>query len=134
MDVAIDLALPPDSIETAFPTDDEGFFDFMHLREGRTGIGGTIFLSTKVPQHGPRVKWQPTSPGPNRPTCSFTLDDPPRLVANSLPERVVNAARADVMAWIAINRDALRAFWDYGAYWEKDQVDAFADALRPLPR
>lgn len=127
-------ALPPDSIETAFPTDDEDLFDSMNLHEKRTGLTGTIFLSTKVPQHGPRVKWMPTSPGPSRPTCSFTLDDPPRLVASSLSELVVLGVRVDLTAWIQANKTALLAFWNEGAYWDSDEVDAFKASLKPLPR
>lgn len=134
MDAAVDLSLPPDSIETAFPTDDVDLFDFMNLTTKRTGLEGTVFISTRVSQHGPRVKWSPTSPGPNRPTCSYTLDDPPRLVANSLPARVVNAAQPEVTRWIELNRTLLRAFWDEGAYWTEDEVDVFKASLKPLPR
>lgn len=131
---AILSELPPDTIETAFPTDDEDLFDFMYLTTDATGVDGVIFLSTRVGRHGPRVKWMPTSPGPGRPSCSYTLDDPARLVASSLPSRIINAVEPQIRAWISLNRDDLRGYWNEGAYWLEAQRDVFKASLKPVPR
>ena len=135
MDDAAAIAfLEPDSIEAAFPTDDDGLFDFMNFSKKTTGIDGVVFVSTRVGQHGPLVKWHPGPAGRDRASCSFSLETPPRLVASSLPAHVVARAAADVTAWVELNRAPLLAFWNDGANWLEDEVDAFKASLKSLPR
>ena len=68
---------------------DEDLVEMANLPEEDTGIPGTIFVSTRMGRHGPRVKYFDGRAGEAQPSCSVTIADPPRVVANSLPDHVV---------------------------------------------
>ena len=62
----------------------------------------------------------------------MTIADPPRVVANSLPEHVVGQRAPLVSAWVALNRDALLEFWNEGASWTRAEVSRSLDGLKCL--
>ena len=90
---------------------DEDLVEMANLTEDDTGIPGTIFVSTRMGRHGPRVKYFDARAGEAQPSCSMTIADPPQVVANSLPDHVVRQRAPLVSAWVAINRDALLEFF-----------------------
>src|SRR5262245_42861432 len=49
----------------------------------QTGISGTIFISTAMGGHGPRVKYL-LQPGRTQPSFSVSIADAPAVAANSL--------------------------------------------------
>ena len=83
-------------------------------------------------RHGPRVMYFDGRAGEAPPSCSVTIADPPQLVANSPPDRVVRQRAPLVCAWIALNRDALLEFWNEGASWTRAEVSRFLDGLKRL--
>lgn len=104
-------------------------FDMANLSEARTGVPGVIWISTRVGRHGPRVKYY-EKPGADQPSFSVSIAEPPTVVANSLPERVVKRMSPRVMDWVRLNREALLNFWNEGDTWMDEEVTAFKDALR----
>jgi len=65
--------------------------ELANLTTAQTGVPGTIFISTAMGGHGPRVKYF-LQPGRSQPSFSVAVADNPSVVANSLPLRVVRQA------------------------------------------
>lgn len=125
--------LPPDPAVQAeiFALGDDAVFDMTNLPFSRTGIRGVLFISTAMGSHGPRVKYFEKA-GKDQPSFSISIADPPRVVASSLPARVLDSMSPDVIAWVSLNREALLSFWNEGAYWDVDEVRAFVDSLKKI--
>jgi hypothetical protein len=81
---------------------DEDLVEMANLPEEDTGIPGTIFVSTRMGRHGPRVKYFDGRAGEAQPSYSVTIADPPRVVANSLPDQIVRERAPLVSAWVAL--------------------------------
>jgi hypothetical protein len=109
----------------------EELVETANLTTAQTGVPGTIFISTAMGSHGPRVKYF-VQPGRNQPSFSVLIADPPRVVANSLPGRVLRQRAPEVIRWVALNNDALIDFWNNGDTWTDPQVTAFKQALRRI--
>lgn len=112
--------------------EEDEVFDMANLSEARTGIPGVVWISTRVARHGPRVKYY-EKPGASQPSFSVAIDEPPKVVAGDLPERVIKRMSPEVIEWVRLNRDALLAFWNEGDTWMKEQVDDLIDGLVRLP-
>ena len=125
-------AAPPAAPGAYDPARDE-MVDIVNLPQHRTGVAGTIFISTRMAAHGPRIKWWPGRPERDGPCLVVTLEDPPRAVNLGLPLRTARAGEAAAVAWATQNREALLRFWEDGALWMEDEVKAFLDGLRKLP-
>jgi len=127
--------LPPDlSIEEEFASrgEDEPS-DMTNLNQRQTGIAGFVFISTSVNvPHGPRVKYFEKT-GKGQKSFSVTIAKVPRVVANSLPERVLHRMEPQVVEWVRLNCEPLLQFWNEGAYWDDDEVTAFKAGLKHLP-
>ena len=122
--------LPPDvPLADELAVDD--VIDMANLTTAQTGVAGTIFISTVMGSHGPRVKYF-VQPGRNQASFSVLIADPPRLVANSLADRVPRQRSQEVIRWVALNRDALLDFWHHGDTWPQPQVNAFMQALKRI--
>jgi len=113
-------------------TDDE-MFEMVNLATRRTGLAGTIHISTRRASHGPRIKWFPGRPTADAPCLIVTLDTPPRAINHGLPDRVAREGEAVAMVWAERNREALLRFWTDGLSWDSDEVQAFIDGLAKLP-
>jgi hypothetical protein len=103
---------------------DEEVVEIANLTAEQTGVAGTIFISTAMGAHGPRVKYF-LRPGRAQPSFSVSIADPPAIVANSLPLRVLRQMSPQVIEWVALNRDALLEFWNHGDTWMQPEVNAF---------
>jgi hypothetical protein len=127
----IERVLPPDSTigEDLATLDDEDTFEMTNLPSSRTGISGVLFLSTAMASHGPRVKYF-VKTGKGQASFSVSIAEPPCVVANSLPERVVNDMAPLVIDWVRLNHESLMYFWNEGPYWTIDELNAFIDQLR----
>ncbi len=64
----------------------EDLVEMANLTSAQTGVPGTIFISTAMGAHGPRVKYF-VRPGRTQPSFSVSIADAPTVVANSLPAR-----------------------------------------------
>jgi len=107
----------------------EEVVDMANLTSAQTGVPGTIFISTAMGSHGPRVKYF-LQPGRMQPSFSVSIADPPALVANSLPPRTVHQMAPQVIEWVQRNRDDLLDFWNNGDSWTQPQVNDFIQRLR----
>jgi hypothetical protein len=108
----------------------EDMVEMANLTTGQTGVPGTIFISTAMGAHGPRVKYF-VQPGRSQPSFSVSIAVPPVVVANSLPARTVRQISPQVIAWVSLNRDALLDFWNNGDTWTQPEVNDFIQRLRP---
>lgn len=110
---------------------DDGVFDRANLGSGRTGIEGVVFISTAMGAHGPRVTYFQKG-GKDQPSFSISISQSPRVLASSLPDRVVAQMSPEVIRWVALNRAALLSFWNDGDAWMAEQVEEFISDLRAI--
>src|SRR6266403_3062919 len=73
--------------------------EMANLTAAQTGVPGTIFISTAMGGHGPRVKYF-LQPGRTQPSFSVAMAGTPIVVANSLPVRVVRQRSPQVNDFI----------------------------------
>jgi hypothetical protein len=107
----------------------EDVVEMANLTTAQTGVPGTIFISTAMGGHGPRVKYF-LQPGRSQPSFSVSISDAPTVVANSLPVRVVRQMSPQVINWVSRNKDALLYFWYYGDTWTQPEVNDFIQKLK----
>jgi hypothetical protein len=107
----------------------EDTVEMANLTSAQTGVPGTIFISTAMGAHGPRVKYF-VQPGRTQPSFSVSVTDTPTVVANSLPVRTVRQMSPQVIAWVSRNKDELLDFWSHGDAWTQPEVNEFIQKLR----
>lgn len=95
-----------------------------------TGVLATLFISTAMGQHGPRVKvyvkaWK------GQPSASISIGPNPRVLASSLDERDLARVAPKAIEWVALNHEALTTFWFEG---ESLMIADVADFTRSLKR
>src|SRR5690349_20165336 len=98
--------------------------EMANLTTAQTGVPGTIFISTAMVGHRPRVKYF-LQPGRSQPSFSVAITDLPGVIANRLPLRVVRQASPQVVDWVSRNKDALLDFWYHGDTWSQPEVNDF---------
>jgi hypothetical protein len=94
-----------------------------------TGVLATIFISTAMGRHGPRVKLY-LKPGRSQPSASISIGPQPRVLASSLEERDLNRIAPKALEWVALNHEALTRFWFEGETMLITDVSEFARGLR----
>lgn len=109
----------------------EELVEMANLTSAQTGIAGTIFISTAMGGHGPRVKYF-LQPGRTQPSFSVSIADAPAVVANSLPARTVRQMSPRVIEWVWRNKDALLEFWRRGDTWTQPEVNDFIQKLQRI--
>ena len=107
----------------------EEMVEIANLTSAQTGVPGTIFTSTAMGAHGPRVKYF-LQPGRTQPSFSVSVAEVPSVVANSLPARVVRQMAPRVIEWVSRNRYALLDFWHRGDTWTQPEVNDFIQQLQ----
>jgi hypothetical protein len=107
----------------------EELVEMANLTSAQTGITGTIFISTAMGAHGPRVKYF-VQPGRTQPSFSVSIGEIPVVVANSLPLRTVRQTSPRVVEWVSRNKDALLDFWHHGDTWTQPEVNDFIQKLQ----
>jgi hypothetical protein len=103
--------------------------EMANLTTAQTGVPGTIFISSAMGGHGPRMKYF-LQPGRSQPSFSVAVADIPTVVANSLPARVVRQLSPQVIDWVSRNKDALLDFWYHGDTWTQPEVNNFIQTLQ----
>ena len=106
----------------------EEVVEMANLTNAQTGVAGTIFISTAMGAHGPRVKYF-MQPGRTQPSFSVSISDTPAVVANSLPARTVRQMSPQVIAWVLRNKNSLLDFWHRGDTWTQPEVNDFIQRL-----
>jgi len=109
----------------------EEMVEMANLTSTQTGVTGTIFISTAMGGHGPRVKYF-QQPGRTQPSFSVSIADSPSVVANSLPVRTMRQMSPQVIEWVARNRDALLDFWNNGDSWTQPEVNESIQKLQRI--
>lgn len=118
--------LPPDDFA------EDLLIEMANLDEQDTGLPGTLFVSTALGAHGPRVKWHPGRAGRDLPCLIVSIAPDPQVRDDFLPRTVSRAASPRVLAWVRLNHAALLDFWENGASWNRREVSAFLDGLKRL--
>ena len=108
---------------------DEGVCEMANLPPDWTGVLATIFISTAMGQHGPRVKLF-LEPGRGQPSASVSIGPQPRILASSLDERDLDRIAPKALEWVALNHEALTRFWFEGETMLISDVSDFARSLR----
>ncbi len=124
-----DVAHVPADMMLADELAGEELVEMANLTSAQTGITGTIFISTAMGQHGPRVKYF-VRPGRTEPSFWVSIADAPAVVANSLPPRSVRQMAPQVIDWVLLNKDALLDFWRQGDTWSQPEVNEFIQKLQ----
>ena len=127
MEVKDILQIPADTLLADELAGDD-VVEMANLTTAQTGVAGTIFISTAMGGHGPRVKYF-LQPGRSQPSFSVTIADAPVVAANSLPLRVVRQMSSQVITWVSSNRDALLDFWYHWDTWTQPEVNDFIQNL-----
>lgn len=123
--------LPADPLLADEIPNDDGIIEMANLDKSQTGVDGLIWISTVMTGHAPRVKYF-VRPGRTQPSFSVTITDHPRVVANSLPPRVLNQMALLVIQWVTLNKDALLDFWHHGDTWTASQLIQFLQNFRKI--
>jgi len=110
----------------------DDLIEMVNLPTKYTGVSGTVFISTAMGSHGPRVKWFPGKPGRDLPCLVVTLETPPRALNEGLAAPVARDGERLVVPWVESNRDALLRFWREGTSWDVDEVRAFIVGLNRM--
>jgi hypothetical protein len=121
----------PVDISLADELSGEDLVEMANLTSAQTGVVGTIFISTVMGAHGPRVKYF-VRPGRTQPSFSVSIADPPVVVASSLPARTLCQFSPLVIDWVARNRNALLDFWNNGDSWTQPEVNDFIQRLQRI--
>jgi hypothetical protein len=108
---------------------EDDVIEMANLTTAQTGVPGTIFISTAMGGHGPRVKYF-LQPGRTQPSFSVAISVTPSVVANSLPVRMVRQRSPQVIEWVSRNCDSLLDFWYHGDSWTQPEVNDFIQKLR----
>ena len=122
--------LPADTLLADELADDD-VVEMANLTSAQTGITGTIFISTAMGAHRPRVEYF-VQPGRTQPSFSVSIGDAPAVVANSLQARTVRQMAPQVIEWVLRNKDALLDFWHRGDTWTQPEVNDFVQQLRRI--
>ena len=94
--------LPADALFVDELSKDDGIVEMANLDKSQTGVDGVIWISTMMAGHAPRVKYF-VRPVRTQSSFSVTIADQPRVVANSLPPRLVNQMSPLVIQWVTLN-------------------------------
>ena len=107
----------------------EDVVEMANLTSAQTGVPGTIFISTAMGAHGPRIKYF-LKPGRTQPSFSVSIADTPTVVANSLSPRIVRQMSPQVIDWVSRNKGSLLDFWQHGDTWSQPEVNDFIQRLQ----
>jgi hypothetical protein len=110
---------------------EEDVVEMAYLPSDWTGVLAHIFISTALGQHGPRVKIY-VKKGRNQPSASISIGPEPRLLASSLGERELKRLAPKAIEWVALNHEALMAFWFEGESLDIADVADFGRSLRKV--
>jgi hypothetical protein len=123
---------PQPAVPLATLNDEIGLFEMANLSSAQTGMDGVIYISTAQAGHGPRVKWYPGRPRDGAPCLIVTIEASPAVMNKNLRQTEADTAAGRVQAWVALNREALLAFWTEGNTWLDEEVATFKRGLRRL--
>ncbi|HUC11824.1 MAG TPA: hypothetical protein VL985_15560 [Stellaceae bacterium] len=119
---------PPDTL-LAEELKAEDTVEMANLTSAQTGVTGTIFISTAMGAHDPRVKYF-VQPGRTQQSFSVAISGTPAVIANSLPTRTVRQMSPQVIEWVSRNKNALLDFWQHGDTWTQPEVNSFIQQLQ----
>ncbi|MBB4081659.1 hypothetical protein GGR12_000498 [Brevundimonas lenta] len=110
---------------------EEDVFEMANLPPDWTGVLATIFISTALGQHGPRIKLY-LKAGRHQPSASISIGPNPRVLASSLDPRDLARVAPKALEWVALNHEALTTFWFEGESWNLSDVADFGRGLKKV--
>ncbi len=129
--IAVWIDREPTLDEELNALDEEDVVEMANLPPDWTGVLATIFISTAMGQHGPRVKLY-LKTGRNQPSCSISIGPNPRVLASSLDERDLNRIAPKALEWVELNHEALTTFWFEGEHMAISDVADFGRNLKKV--
>ena len=87
--------------------DDDRVFDMANLSERSTGINTTVFISTKVERHVPRIKVRQDGK-----EFSVSIEDEPKVLVGD-PSIVKPKVLKQVIEWVKLNKEGLLYYWNH---------------------
>jgi len=108
---------------------EEDVVEMANLPPDWTGVLATIFISTALGQHGPRVKVY-LKAGRNQPSASISIGPNPRVLASSLDPRDLRRIAPKALEWVALNHEELTRFWFEGEAMDIADVADFGRSLK----
>lgn len=98
-------------VETTTPyaaPEQEAPFEMANLRPATTGLSLVVFVSQRGgARHGARIKVSPLPRYDPAQAVTVTLEDPPHALGP-----IGAREMAEIGRWIALNREAIQAYWD----------------------
>lgn len=110
---------------------EEDTFEMANLPPEWTGVLATIFISTALGGHGPRVKLY-LKTDKSQPSASISIGPNPRILASSLDDRDLKRIAPKALEWVALNHEALTNFWFEGQHWMIQDVADFSRSLKSV--
>lgn len=107
---------------------DEALFEMANLEPEKTGVGGSVYVSTAFPRRGPRVKFFKKL-GKDQPSFSVSIAEQPEVLVSSLSQADTDRYAPEVIEFVHRNRERLLDFWNNGTDWPSDQVHAFLNSF-----
>lgn len=102
--------------------------EMVNLPPDWTGVMATVFISTALGRHGPRIKLY-LKPGRHQPSASISIGPNPRILASSLDQRDLARISPKALEWVSVNHEALTTFWFEGEVWNLADVADFGRTL-----
>ena len=111
--------------------DDDAVFDMANLTETQTGVAGIVTITTVVGRHGPKVRFAPRL-GRGEPTGAMSIALRPTILFSGLSGSDLERLSKPVMGWVGLNHEVLLDYWQDGAWWTIDEVQAFVARLKKV--
>lgn len=129
--IAVWIDREPTLDEELGALEEDDLVEMANLPSDWTGVLATIFISTALGKHGPRIKVY-IKPGRHQPSASISIGPNPRVLASSLDDRDLVRIAPKALEWVAANHEALTTFWFEGETWNINDVSDFGRSLKKV--
>ena len=129
--IAVWIDREPTLDEELGALEEDDLVEMANLPSDWTGVLATIFISTALGKHGPRIKVY-LKPGRHQPSASISIGPNPRVLASSLDDRDLARIAPKALEWVAANHEALTTFWFEGETWNINDVSDFGRSLKKV--
>lgn len=129
--IAVWIDREPTLDEELGALEEDDLVEMANLPPDWTGVLATIFISTALGKHGPRIKVY-LKPGRHQPSASISIGPNPRVLASSLDDRDLARIAPKALEWVAANHEALTTFWFEGETWNINDVSDFGRSLKKV--
>jgi len=99
--------------------DKEKFVEMSNLGSRLTGLDGSVYISTKEGNHGPRIKFYKKL-GKDKPYTGVSISDDPKILYDDLilPPK----EQQKLLKFVKLNHELLSEFWYNGHYIDFENI------------